>query len=386
MYNIYNTQSDIAREIADFLIKVIPNIRKTQLNIIPYIIIGMINSESTISHDIAKSLKDDFSLIQLDSIIKRIKRLYTNKYFDPYAFYDSIIRYVISNYKKKHPDKRVHIIFDHMFSHDNYTVFMISMRVGKQGIPLWFRCFRGNSDPDAFDIPLLKDGISYVSSLFDKRFDLIFLADRWFNSNKLYDHINSLGHTYVIRLKKNHKILLYDKRSKYKIWRNISDLTAQYDRAKYYYNIELTEAKYVTNLAISKANGVQEPWIVVTNGDPTRAIRDYGYRFGGIETLFKNQKSNGLYIEGTVKASLKYFESMYTFACFTTLFLTLFGADYTKNSKCYKKVKLTTHKNFADGITKRIMSLFNIGLTLFKRAFNSRVYIRIPFLFTLYDV
>lgn len=55
--------------------------------------------------------------------------------------FNFVIKYVISTYKKKHNDKRIHIIFNHMFSHDNYTVFMISMRIGKQGIPIWFRCF-----------------------------------------------------------------------------------------------------------------------------------------------------------------------------------------------------------------------------------------------------
>ena len=96
----------------------------------------MIISESLVPSDIAKVLKDDFSLVQIDSVIKRIKRLFTNKHFDAYSFYDQIIRHVISNYKKKHKDKKVHIIFDHMFSRNNYTVFMITMRIGKQGIPL----------------------------------------------------------------------------------------------------------------------------------------------------------------------------------------------------------------------------------------------------------
>ena len=127
MNSIYNTQAQIASNISKFLKNVNHNIRKTQLNIIPFIIIGMINSESTVSIDIAKNLKDSFSFVQIDSIVKRIKRLYTNKFFNPYEFYDSVIRHVISTYKKKHKDRRVHIIFDHMFSHDNYTVFMISM-------------------------------------------------------------------------------------------------------------------------------------------------------------------------------------------------------------------------------------------------------------------
>ena len=385
MNKIYNTQEDIAREIAEFLLKVNPNIRKTQLNIIPYIVIGMILGESSLSIDIAKNLKDDFSRVQLDSIIKRIKRLYTNPYFDPYEFYDLVIKYVISSYKKKHPDDRVHIIFDHMFSHDNYTVFMLTMRVGKQGIPLWFRCFEGKTSDDAFSTSMIKDGISYVSSLFEGKYDLIFLADRWFNSTELYDHIDKLGHTYVIRLRDNHKILISLNGESYKIWRTVGDLTFQKDIAKYYYDIEMTEKKYKVNLALSKSNGINEPWILVTNGDPARAIKDYGYRFGGIETMFKNQKSNGFFMESTVKASLNFFTGMYTMVCFSTLFLTLFGADYVKNTRVYRNIRLTTHKKIK-GIKVRVMSLFNIGLTLFKRAFNSTVYIRIPCIFTLYDV
>ena len=84
----------------------------------------------------------------------------------------------ISSYKKKHKDKRVHIILDHMFSHDNYTVFMITMRIGSQGIPLWFRCFKDKDDPEAFKEELLIEGINYIHHLFSKDFDLIFLADR----------------------------------------------------------------------------------------------------------------------------------------------------------------------------------------------------------------
>ena len=382
---IYNNQEDIASKIKNFLLKSDPSIRKTQLKIIPYIMIGMINAESSVACDIAKNLKDDFALIQHNSVIKRIKRFFSNKLFNPYNFYDKIIKQVISTYKKKHKDKRVHIIFDHMFSHDNYTVFMISMRIGKQGIPLWFRCFKGNNDSEAFKESLLKEGISYVSNLFDKSFDLIFLADRWFNSISLMKHINDLGHTYCIRLKSTLKTLIYDSNESHKIWKTVGDIKAQAYHSKLFYDLEITDNKYKTNLAISKSNNVKEPWIIITNGDPKKAIKDYGYRFGGIESIFKNQKSNGFYMESTVNASLKYFESMYTIVCFTTLFLTIFGADYTKNSNCYKNIKLTTHKKFKDGV-KRVMSLFNIGLTLFKLAFNSNKYIRIPFSFTLYDI
>ena len=382
---LYNTQEDIASEIEKKLKEIYPNIRKTQSNIIPYLVLGMINSESVVAHDIAKELKGSFSLIQHDSVIKRIKRFYVNKLFKPYEFYDSIIRYVIKKYKKKHKDKRVHIIFDHMFSHDNYTVFMITMRIGKQGIPLWFRCFEGNDCSEAFEEDLLKKGISYVSSLFENKYDLVFLADRWFNSTTLLEHIAFLGHTYCIRFKKNIKTLIYDKKEGHKIWKTLDDLKAYQYHSSFYENVEITDKKFVTNIAVSKKEGVAEPWIIITNGDTKRAVKDYSYRFGAIECLFKNQKSNGFRLESTVNASLKYFENLYAITCFSSLFLTIIGADYTKNKKCYKNERLVTHK-IVKGVKRRVMSLFNVGLTLFKRAFNASKYIRIPYNLMLYDI
>ena len=102
MNKVYNTQEKIASEMKEFLLKVNPNIRKTQLKIIPYVSIGMILSESSVASDIAKTLKDDFSLIHHESVIRRIKRLFKNKLFNPYNFYDDVIKKVISNYKSKH--------------------------------------------------------------------------------------------------------------------------------------------------------------------------------------------------------------------------------------------------------------------------------------------
>jgi hypothetical protein len=381
----YHTDDEIASEIKEFLLKVDPKMRLTQLKIIPYIILGMILAESSVKLDIAKKLKGDFSKVQLSSVVKRISRFFKNKLFNPYYFYDKIIRFVINNYKKKHDDKRVHIIFDHMFSRDNFTVFMITMRIGKQGIPLWFRCFKGNHNYDAFCESLLKEGISYVSSLFDKDYDLIFLADRWFNSTTLLEYIASLGHTFNVRLKRNIKVLVYDKKEGHKIWKTTGDLFAYEYHSNLFNDIELTESKFKVNIAISKKQDVAEPWIIATNGDTKRAIKDYGYRFGGIEPLFKNQKSNGFYMESVCNSSLEYFTCMYTMICFASLYLVILGAEYSKNSKCYKDTKIETH-TVINGVKKRVMSLFNTGLTLFNIAHESSVYVRLPFKFILYDI
>ena len=43
---------------------------------------GIIDSESSVASDIAKKLKDNYSKVKLDSRTKRIKGLFTNKFFD----------------------------------------------------------------------------------------------------------------------------------------------------------------------------------------------------------------------------------------------------------------------------------------------------------------
>ena len=163
MIKLYNIQSDITRGFSKFLTSSIPNLRKTQLNFLPSLLFGMINSESCASSDIAKSLKDELKWAQYDSVVKRINRFWSNKLF---------------NGKD--------ITFDHMFSKDNYTIFMFSMRIGTQGIPIYFDCFKGINNTDAFKIETILKGIDAIDALFKNRgFELVFLADRWFNSTDI---------------------------------------------------------------------------------------------------------------------------------------------------------------------------------------------------------
>lgn len=384
MNKFYNTQGDFASGFREFLKKAIPNIRKTILNILPFIIFGMIISESCSSPDIAKVLKDDFSSIQSDSVIKRIRRFFSNKLFNPYEFYQKLIIYVLNTFKSKHNDKVVYITFDHMFSKHNYTVLMFTMRIGTFGIPIWFKCFKDYSNNDAFKLTTMKEGIEAVSNLFKSTdFKLVFLADRWFGSSKILDIIDKLGHVYCVRLKGN--IIVYKDNEKIKA----KKLKHRKYHSVTHKDVLITDDRYKTNIVYSSTLNTKDPWIIVTNGDTSKAIKSYSYRFGSIECMFKAQKSNGFNLEKISNSSLKSFETMYTCICTCILYLTILGVDYSKNTRVYKDVKIETHKTYnIDGkkVKKRIMSLFNTGLTLFKLAFNSNVYIRIPMSFKLYDI
>ncbi len=76
---------------------------------------------------------------------------------------------------------------------------------------------------------------------------------------------------------------------------------------------------------------------------------------------------------------------MYTLVCFCVTFLVILGTTYTKNKNQYKNEYIRTH-SIRNSKRIRIMSLFNIGLTLFKRAFSYTKYIYIPFNLKLYDI
>lgn len=384
MNKLYNNQKNFTSRFMNSIKKAVPNIKKTHLNILPYIILGMILSESCVPIDIAKTLKDSFSHIQIDSIVKRIRRFFSNKLFNPYDFYEKIIMYIIKNFVVKHVDKTVYITFDHMFSKKNYTVFMFTLRVGTCGIPIWFKCFKDYSNNEAFKMDTISEGINSVSNLFkDTNFNLVFLADRWFGSPKILEIIQSLGHTYVIRVKGNinvykDNVKIKAKKLKHKKYHSVT-----------HNNVYITDHRFKTTIVYSSTYGTSDPWIVATNGNPTKALKSYSYRFSSIETMFKVQKSNGFNLEKVSNCSLEYFETMYTCVCLSTLYLTIIGIDYSKNTRCYSKINIETHKTYIiDGkrIKKRIMSLFNVGLTLFKLAFNSPIYIRIPVSMKLYDI
>ena len=130
MFKLYNTQSQITSALSNFFNFVSPNSSKPHIKNSSDIIFGIIKSESVVTSDIVKSLKSLGADSQPSSVTRRFERFFNNTKFYPYSFFESIISYIIKNYKIKNPN--VYISFDHMFCKDNFTVFMLSLRIGKQ--------------------------------------------------------------------------------------------------------------------------------------------------------------------------------------------------------------------------------------------------------------
>lgn len=235
------------------------------------------------------------------------------------------------------------------------------------GFPLWFRCFKGKKDPDAFDCSLIKDGILYIHNLFkDKKCNLIFLADRWFALCYIMHFIDSLGHIYSIRTRSNFLIDISEC-DYFKQVSHIYDISPQRTKSIYFDSVYFTKKRFHTKLAVSKSNSHKEPLFILTNGNTRNAVKHYGYRFGSIEFLFKNQKSNGFYLESTQTRNIHAFTSLFTLMNVAILWLTIIGADYSKSgNRIAKHFKIPYSRRVTAGCSnnknanyKRYYSIFN---------------------------
>lgn len=131
---VYYNQEKISSSLRNFFNK-ISSISKPHLKNISYIITAMISAESIVTSDMSRKLKDDFSLVQLESIERRFRRFFHSFSTFSYSFYSSFISSIISKFCIKHSDQKIHISFDHMFCKDKFTILLFSLRIGKQRYP-----------------------------------------------------------------------------------------------------------------------------------------------------------------------------------------------------------------------------------------------------------
>ena len=83
--------------------------------------------------------------------------------------------------------------------------------------------------------------------------------------------------------------------------------------------------------------------------------------------------------------NLHAFENLYSLICFCCTWLTIIGADYTKNYNHVKnKLNIRFVKLDKNNKPRRILSLFNLRLTIFRRCYNSYINYKIKCNMQLY--
>ena len=335
--------------------------------------LSLLQSESIIISDIASTIAP-LKNTSLDSAERYITRSLNNPNYDFHHFYFKFIQNIMSTYKVKHDDNKVIISLDHMYIEDRYTILMFTLRVGKTGIPLWFKEFKYH-DSEAYTYPIFKEAIQTCHDLVklnNPDAKIKFLADRWFGNHvKILDYINIIGDTYDFRAKGSLLTLTMDKKEGHTIWKNINKLDAYIYKSKFYPHAFITrEHRFETNIVISPSYNHKEQLYLLTNGDMNSAVKDYMKRFSGIEFNFKNQKTNGHFLEETQITDLYTFGNLYVCLCLAQALITILGIDYSKNNRCYKKIKIRTTKK-VKGKRIRIRSYFHVGLLVIKFVLTS---------------
>lgn len=386
MNKLYNKNNTIVKDLLDFFTKIDFYFSKPQLKVLPNITSSIALAENITTADISKVYIDNSLLTNDSSIQKKIWRFLNNPKFNGNLFFKETIKYIISNLKSLRHDKLT-VVIDHMYMRNNFVILMFSLKVGNQSIPIWFKCDKTKSNRHheideltkkcLFSEKVIFDAIDDVLELFNS-FDtkITFLADRWFCNLKLMKYINDKSHYFCIRAKVNSsiKFLIYDSKEKHNVYKHFYDLPIQKHHAQYYENLSLGSFNFKCNLSIARGKLSDDPWFILSNIEPNKALREYAHRFGAIECLFKNQKTNGFNLEKTKTKNLHAFENLYSIVCFVCTWLTIIGADYTKNYNHVKdKLNIRYVKRNKNGKPIRILSLFNLGLTIFKRVYNSYI-------------
>ena len=236
---------------------------------------------------------------------------------------------------------------------------------------------------EACQLKLIKEGIRDTDKLLkekNKQLEIIYLADRWFDNCKIMKYIEELGGTYCIRIKSRLTFYIhnYGEISGY-----TKDVKPKEKEEQYFERVTIIKHRYDTKMAVSKKEGHEEAIYVLTNGKVEEGIKNYSYRFGSIECIFKNQKSNGFRLESTKMKNIQSFKTMFGIMCVALVWLIILGVEYTvKKEK--DKIKIKIYKKKDKG--KRIISLFNTGLMYFNLCLNSYQVPKIRCNFLLYEI
>lgn len=150
------------------------------------------------------------------------------------------------------------------------------------------------------------------------------------------------------------------KKKSTKYTKNLLILKYVKNKSLYYENLELDNFHFKCNLSIARGKLSDDPWFILSNIEPIN-------------------------LEKTKTRNLHAYENLYSLVCFAGLWLTIIGIDYTKNYIHVKnKLNIRYVKNNKNGKPIRILSLFNLGLTIFKRCYNSYINYKIKTNMQLY--
>jgi hypothetical protein len=170
---------------------------------------------------------------------------------------------------------------------DAHQMLMVSLRVGERALPLAWHMKKTRGSIGFCE---QKDVLEAVAALLPEDARVTLMGDRFYGSPALIEWCRAHGWGWRLRCKQ--ELLVFDENGGET---TLADCFVRGERMLT--NVELTEKRARTNIAMLHEEGHAEPWIIALSDLPTTwRAHDYGLRWG-IEAMFSDYKTRGFNLE-----------------------------------------------------------------------------------------
>ena len=268
----------LAGTIGDDMVGRLPRQNKKQREGLSLLVATMLDVRSANLMDLAASLPR--SPERLDMRYQWISRLLGNDLIEVDAVMARYGRDVVARIGAS--GQRIVLIMDQTQLTARHQAVMVAVRIGGRALPLSWRI---KETRGAIGFAEQRAALEAVLPLLPAGAKPVLMGDRFYGSPALISWCRDHGWDWRLRLKQD--LLVFEDGGE-------TTLAECFTRGEHMLtNIELTEKRVVTNVAMVHEAGHPEPWIIALSEAPTvhRAF-DYGLRWG-IEPMFSDFKTRG---------------------------------------------------------------------------------------------
>ena len=272
----------LAGTIREDMLGRLPGQNKKQREGLSLLVATMLDVRSANLMDLAASLPR--AAERLDMRYQWISRLLGNDLIEVDAVMAPYGRDVLARIGAS--GQQIVLIMDQTQLTARHQAVMVAVRIGERALPLSWRI---KETQGAIGFADQREALEAVVALLPKRAEPVLMGDRFYGSPALIAWCRDQGWAWRLRLKQG--LLVFEHGGE----TTLADCFARGEHMLT--NIELTEKRVATNVAMVHEAGHPEPWIIALSEAPTiyRAF-DYGLRWG-IEPMFSDFKTRGFGIE-----------------------------------------------------------------------------------------
>ena len=272
----------LAETVATDMEQRLPGQRKTQRGKLALLVATMLQVRSANLMDVAACLPRPAE--RLDSRYQWIKRFLANARVVSDAVMAPSGREVLARLSAQ--GQTVVLLIDQTKVSERHQVVMVAVCLGGRALPLTWRV---KETQGAIGFAEQRAALDRVAALLPEGVRPVLLGDRFYGSPALIAWCRAQGWDWRLRLKQD--LLVFEDGGE-------TTLAACFARDEHLLSdIELTETRVRTNVAMVHEAGHPEPWIIALSQPPSvhRAFDD-GLRWG-IEAMFSDFKTRGFGLE-----------------------------------------------------------------------------------------